>query len=126
LFCSTKVDPLGTYSYDTDLYSMNLDGGNKTWLTDESSYHFYGPHLGREPLARELNLRPSISSDGKHIVFSSNDVTFDNNWVLIMDSDGRNRRVVYAGDFIVLLSSLQAIPRSSSSRTVMANMISTK
>jgi Tol biopolymer transport system component len=101
LFCSTKVDPLGTYSYDTDLYSMNIDGSNKMRLTAEGSYHFYGPHLGRSSLARELNLTPSISSNGQHIVFSSYDIKLDNNWALVMDADGKNCRVVYAGDFIV-------------------------
>jgi Tol biopolymer transport system component len=99
-YCSTKIDPKGSYSYETDIYVMNTDGSNKTCLTAESGCHFYAPLLARESWFRLDNHYPGISSDGSKILFSSYHVNSDNNWVLIMDSDGNNRRVVYTGDLI--------------------------
>lgn len=100
-YCSTKIDPQGSYSYDTDIVVMNIDGSNKTCLTEESGCHFYAPLLGRESWFRQDNHYPSISTDGSTVLFSSYDRNLDNNWVLIMDSDGKNRRVVCAGDLII-------------------------
>jgi Tol biopolymer transport system component len=101
LFCSTKVNPLGTYSYDSDIYVMNMDGSNKICLTEELSCHFYAPQLGKAALSNQLIVKPGISSDGSRIVFTSYDLNTGINRILLMDADGSNCRVVYAGDFCV-------------------------
>lgn len=100
-YCSTKIVPGGSFSYDTDIYVMNADGSNKRCLTEESTYHFYAPFLGREAWFRQDNHYPSISSDGSRILFSSYDSGHENNLVIVMDAVGGNRRVVYPGDFAV-------------------------
>jgi Tol biopolymer transport system component len=101
LYCSTDMNALGTDTYDYDIYVMNLVGSNKIRLTEERACHVYPPHAGKEPMSRQLILKPSIASDGSRIVFSSWDSKSRNNQVLLMDADGRNCRVVTAEDFIV-------------------------
>jgi Tol biopolymer transport system component/DNA-binding winged helix-turn-helix (wHTH) protein len=59
----------------TDLYSMNPDGSNRVQLTAND-----GPD----------NAYPSVSSDGRHIVFTSNRTGSSQIWR--MDSDGRNQK----------------------------------
>jgi Tol biopolymer transport system component len=98
VFCATKVEAVGSYGPESDVYIMNSDGSNKTCLTEEGSCHFYVPFLGRSSWFMQHNLYPSISSDGSKILFSSYDPRSDCNWVVIMDVDGKNRRVVYAAD----------------------------
>ena len=57
--------------------------------------------LGRDSWFSQSKIYPSISPDGSKLLYSSYDAKQDNNWVLIMDSDGRNRRVVYAADLVM-------------------------
>jgi Tol biopolymer transport system component len=101
LYCSTDVNALGTDTYDYDIYVMNLDGSNKIRLTKERACHIYPPHAGKEPMSKQLILKPSIASDGSRIVFSSWDSKSRNNQVFLMGADGGNCRVVSADDFIV-------------------------
>jgi Tol biopolymer transport system component/DNA-binding winged helix-turn-helix (wHTH) protein len=64
----------------TDLYSMNPDGSNRVQLTAND-----GPD----------NAYPSVSSDGRHIVFTSNRTGSSQIWR--MDSDGRNQKQLTFG-----------------------------
>jgi Tol biopolymer transport system component/DNA-binding winged helix-turn-helix (wHTH) protein len=59
----------------TDLYLMNRDGGNRVRLTENS---------GSE------NNHPTVSRDGRHIVFTSNRAGSRQIWR--MDIDGRNQK----------------------------------
>ena len=101
LYCSTNVNSIGTGTYDSDIWLMNRDGSNKIRLTEERNCHLYPPFVGKEILSEHIALQPSISSDGARIVFSSYDWKSGSNWVLLMDADGGNFRVVSAIDFMV-------------------------
>jgi Tol biopolymer transport system component len=101
LYCSTNENSIGTGTYDFDICMMNRDGSNKTCLTKEQSCHIYPPFVGQGILSENMMLKPGISSDGTRIVFSSYDWKSGNNWVLVMDADGGNCRVVSASDFMV-------------------------
>jgi Tol biopolymer transport system component len=101
LYCSTDDNSAGIGSYDFDLYVMNRDGSGKICLTEEQSCHIYPPFAGKGRLSEYIRLKPSISSDGARILFSSYDWRTDNNRVLLMDADGANCRLVAATDFMV-------------------------
>jgi len=101
LYCSTNVNSAGTGVYDCDIYMMNRDGSNRMRLTEEQVCHIYPPFVEKGMLSEHMMLKPSISSDGARIVFSSYDWKSGNNRVLLMDADGRNCRVVSAMDFMV-------------------------
>jgi Tol biopolymer transport system component len=101
LYCSTDDNSIGTGSYDSDIYMMNRDGSAKKCLTEERICHVYPPFVGKGVLSNNIMLKPSISSDGARIVFSSYDWKTGNNWVLLMDADGGNCRVVSSIDFMV-------------------------
>ncbi|MBO0800029.1 MAG: PD40 domain-containing protein, partial [Blastocatellia bacterium] len=60
---------------NTDLYSMNPDGSNRTQLTANA-----GPD----------NIFPAVSPDGRYIVFTSNRTGARQIWR--MDNDGRNQK----------------------------------
>ena len=64
----------------TDLYSMNLDGSNRVQLTAN---------------AGQDNAFPSVSSDGRYIVFTSNRSGSMQLWR--MDVDGRNQKQLTFG-----------------------------
>ena len=101
LYCSTNVNSAGTGVYDCDIYMMNRDGSNRMLLTEEQVCYIYPPFVEKGMLSQHMMLKPSISSDGARIVFSSYDWKSGNNRVLLMDADGRNCRVVSAMDFMV-------------------------
>ena len=65
----------------TDLYSMNPDGSNRIRLTSN---------------AGSDNNYPSVSRDGRIIVFTSNRTSVNQIWR--MDSDGRNQKQLTFGD----------------------------
>jgi len=64
----------------TDLYSMNPDGSNRVQLTAN---------------AGQDNAYPAVSSDGRHIVFTSNRTGSSQIWR--MDIDGRNQKQLTFG-----------------------------
>jgi Tol biopolymer transport system component len=101
LYCSTDENSIGVGSYDLNLFMMNQDGSSKRCLTEEQACHIYPPFVGKGPMSEHIMMKPSISSDGKRIVFSSYDWKTGNNRVLLMDADGANCRIVSATDFIV-------------------------
>src|SRR5262245_50156181 len=64
----------------TDIYSMNPDGSDRIQLT---------ANAGRD------NIHPSVSNDGRHIVFTSNRT--ESNQIWRMDIDGRNQKQLTLG-----------------------------
>ena len=64
----------------TDIYSMNPDGSDRVQLT---------ANAGRD------NIHPSVSNDGRHIVFTSNRTESMQIWR--MDIDGRNQKQLTFG-----------------------------
>ena len=102
LYCSTDVNSAGIDSYDYDIYVMNVDGSKKIRLTKDRACHFWPPYVDNgSPFSELLFLKPSISSDGSRIVFSSYDWKSRNVQLLLMDADGGNCRVISADDFYV-------------------------